>query len=143
MSLMRQLLDDRIYNFLKFDLKFKKNNKKIYKFMSESYLIQAKNIFALIYKDKSISNKLKSEKTLIMEFFPRIKKGIKNKQGKEHEKLVDWSENISKMNYMILENYKEKPEELTGLYLCENCGWMGKDEIVERCPLCNKTDFIR
>jgi len=56
---------------------------------------------------------------------------------------VDWSENISKMNYMILKNYKEKHEELTGLYLCKNCGWVGKDEIVDRCPLCNETDFIK
>ena len=111
--------------------------------MSVSYLIQAKNIFALICEDKSISNELKSEKSLIMEFFPRIKTGIKNKQGKDHEKLVDWSENISKMNYMILKNYKEKHEELTGLYLCKNCGWVGKDEIVDRCPLCNETDFIK
>ena len=106
--------------------------KELFKILKESYHIQAENLLKeIIDKNYSMDVLLSENENILNHGFEKFKNSIFEKR---YEKYVVWSENIKKMEQMLLINSKEDTPK--NLYVCKHCGWIGSDEIPEKCPLC-------
>jgi len=139
MSIMERLLKNKIYEFLKYKILSEESDDKIFAQLAESNLVQAKNIFKNL-SEIEVDSILESKKEKIENFYRENESKVKENSDKKREKLFIHSKEITKMEYMLLKNYTQN-KKMKNLYICRDCGWVGKDEIVDKCPLCTNTSI--
>lgn len=60
------------------------------------------------------------------------------KEGRDAEKIAVRIRDTSKMAYMMLAQHVQAKSAIKNVYTCHECGWVGMDEIPDKCPLCGK-----
>ena len=125
-------------SYFKYNLMMEKatseSEKAFFALLKVSYYIQAKNVFNLFGGGNIGKEKLITENDERLKVF--FKKMSDENHNKAMEKYIVWSENIKKMEQMLFLNEEEKKKKK--FYICRSCGWIGTDEVPEKCPLCSE-----
>lgn len=83
-------------------------------------------------------DKFANELNGAIETFLKTAEKVALKEGREAEKIAVRMRDSAKMMFMILSQHIQKKNPIKKAYSCQECGWVGMDEIPEKCPLCGK-----